>query len=600
MADASFLQTSFLGGEWAPYAQGRADRDDYRTGLKLCYNSLPVEEGAWVRRPGFKFIAPTRFGQRANLQELHKSQAASIILEFTEGFLRFQTDGHLILDGTPVSVVSISGGTPAVITTSPAHGWVDGDEVEFQLLDLDETGSYVLFNRQFVINVSDATHFSIADSVTTNAVVGASISYNGEFTVDRVVTRATPYTGAKYVNVQVVQTDDRAYFLQPDTQPWLFRLNGMAGPYEVVPTFFIDGPYLDPETDGSTLTPSGLSGNITLTSSIAKFVSTDVGRLIRLFSQPPAWVAATAYSAGQPVTYNGEYWRASAASTGAVPGTDATLWAVDTSAAAWTSGAITAVTNSTTVNFTVFGVEGAPILYIAPIAVWRFGLYSDTTAWPTCGTFHQGRLWLGGAQPNRIDGSSLRPELYDYDFGPTSFDGTVSDANGMALVLQANNSNVVFWMSSGHQGINIGTQGGEWLIQASAQNDPITPTSVSANRVTTFGCANVPAIKTPSSLIFVHRNNTKVVEYLAASSFSAAKYDGLNISSTARHLVRTGVVELAYTQEPIPVVWAMDSFGDLVGMTYKREPDNGPLSATFAGWHWHRPGVLVEQEDIVL
>jgi hypothetical protein len=63
MADASFLQTSFLGGEWSPLLQGRMDDPRYRSGMNVARNTLPIEEGSAVRRPGTQQIGPTRSGR---------------------------------------------------------------------------------------------------------------------------------------------------------------------------------------------------------------------------------------------------------------------------------------------------------------------------------------------------------------------------------------------------------------------------------------------------------------------------------------------------------------------------------------------------------
>ena len=51
MGAASFQQTSFLGGEISQFYQGRTDQPGYRSSLNVCRNGLPIETGAWVRRP---------------------------------------------------------------------------------------------------------------------------------------------------------------------------------------------------------------------------------------------------------------------------------------------------------------------------------------------------------------------------------------------------------------------------------------------------------------------------------------------------------------------------------------------------------------------
>ena len=47
---------------------------------------------------------------------------------------------------------------------------------------------------------------------------------------------------------------------------------------------FTNGPFLDTNTSTTTLTASGVSGSVTITASSSTFVSTDVGRQVRIGS----------------------------------------------------------------------------------------------------------------------------------------------------------------------------------------------------------------------------------------------------------------------------------------------------------------------------
>ena len=74
---------------------------------------------------------------------------------------------------------------------------------------------------------------------------------------------------------------------------------------------FKDGPYLDPPVDGTTITPSGTSGSVTLTlaGGSTRFAATDVGRMVRLFSEPADWSSGTAYAVGDQVKFDNAYYR---------------------------------------------------------------------------------------------------------------------------------------------------------------------------------------------------------------------------------------------------------------------------------------------------
>src|ERR1017187_1527334 len=65
MAGAGFTQTGFHGGEWSKLAQGLMADEAYKIAMNVCFNGLPMEEGAWTRRPGFYHVANTRLGGQA-------------------------------------------------------------------------------------------------------------------------------------------------------------------------------------------------------------------------------------------------------------------------------------------------------------------------------------------------------------------------------------------------------------------------------------------------------------------------------------------------------------------------------------------------------
>ena len=628
MADASFLQTSFLGGEWGPYAQGRADKEQYRTALNVCYNGLPVEEGAWARRPATVFAATTRNGAQGLLREFAFNQAQPVTLEFTAGHMRMFSGLSLVLE-LPHGVAAISSAAPAVVTTPVAHGYSTGDQVQFSLQLLAPGNPIVnqvwpLLNRQFAITVSDANTFTIADPITGAGIDGSTINTAGwAVSVARVVDIATPYTLAEIQanGIRLIQDMSVAIICDGAHTPEV--LSYTAGSTFIplpnasqndacFPLFnfgtaqFVDGPYFDPPTDGTTLTATGGGSPVTLNaSSIASinggkgFLSTDVNRAIRLFSEPPNWNASTGYTKGQNIKWQGAYWQALQSNTGSQPDTSVANWAVTTAAAAWTWGSISTVNSASQIVVALAAADpygiyagGTMLNTTQPVLTWQLGVYSATTGWPTGGTYHEGRFWLFGAQFNRADATMSdnggAPEAQALRFNPTAIDGTVADDNGISIELQSEQVNSIFWMIGSQTGIAMGTQGGEFLIRASETNDGITPASVQAKRVTKFGCANVEPRQVPLAVAFVDRYNKKLIEYLQ-DPFSGRSL-GFNLSIDAGHLMKAGIQEIAYVQERSPVIWARMGDGSLKGLTYKRESPFGTQPATFFGWHQHTLG----------
>ena len=131
MADASYLQTSFLGGEWSPRMQGRLDLPKYRFAMTLCLNGIPVEEGAWVRRSGTAWLGTTRSGNAGRVIGWEFQEGLPMFLEFTDGHMRAfqsyqfgnQTPVLSLLQTDARLLASISTATPA---WSPSRGTFPG------------------------------------------------------------------------------------------------------------------------------------------------------------------------------------------------------------------------------------------------------------------------------------------------------------------------------------------------------------------------------------------------------------------------------------------------------------------------------------------
>src|SRR5579859_303583 len=610
MPDASYLQTSFLGGEWSPLIQGRMDDQRYRTALNVMRNTLPIEEGSAVRRPGTHLIGPTRQGNVAVLRAFDFAESHPYNLELTAGHMRLIAGLGIVVEsfGTQV-VIGLSSGDPTVVQTATAHGWSTGDEVIAQI----ETGQLnssiaALLGRQLVITVVDTTHFSVADSVTGAPIDGTSMVLgSSDVTVTRIADFVTPYAENDLQAINQVQDQSDLLLLHTAYPPQaVISTSPEQGTSFAVFTFgeavFKDGPYLDPPTDGTTITPSGVSGSVTLTlaGGSTRFAATDVGRMVRLFSEPDDWSAATNYAIGDQVKFNNAYYQAIKANSNKEPDADVINWGVSTSAAVWNWAIITAFTDTTHVTATLEVVVNAdgtntpgPVLpRTSACKTWRLGLFSETTGYPSCGTYHEGRLWLSGTIGNRLDGGVSNDF---FNFSPTGWDGTVADDNACDYVFNAKDVNEIFWMEPDALGMICGTQAGEWLVQASSTNDTLTPTSVQAHRRTNYGCANVPAKRTGLTIAFVQRYNKKLLEYITTDFRGLA---GRNIAITGKHLTQEGIVEIAYQSEKVPTIWARTEAGSLLSCTYKRESPYASDPPNFAGWAHHDLGNGLTVESI--
>src|SRR5258706_3248019 len=267
MGAGNTIQTNFLGGEWSKAAQGRFDEADYRTAMNVCFNSLPLEEGAWTRRSGTQNASHTRGGSPGRVIKFDFSTVNPYTVELTDGFFRFRTGTSIATtnDGDPV--VAFSTANPAVVRTTNAKTWVTGNTVMFIFTTPGSIKE--LANRQFIVTRIDSTHFSLTDALTSATVDGSTISpLLAGTSIVRIHEVPSPYIGASWKNVRFVQAETTAITLQGAIPPQLLTatlplIPGFAQ-FSLAPLVFLDGPYLDPPINGVQITASGQSGNVIL------------------------------------------------------------------------------------------------------------------------------------------------------------------------------------------------------------------------------------------------------------------------------------------------------------------------------------------------
>jgi hypothetical protein len=515
MPKVSPAQTNFGGGEFSPLIAGRIDSDRYKTGLKKSLNYLALIQGALVRRPGTKYVAPTRTagGKIARLQRFEFSTTQAYMLEFTDLRMRVYRNNAAVLE----SNVNITGATQnnPVVVTAVAHGFSNGDEVEI----VGVGGMTQLNGRRFTVANQTANTFELS------GINGTGYSaYTSGGTVARVYTVVTPYAEADLFQLKFTQSADVLYVAHPSYKQRKITRTAHTN-WTVNIITFLDGPYLIANSTATTITPSATTGNITLTASAALWVSTDVGRLVRI-KHSSTWGYAT----------------------------------------------ITGFTSSTVVNATVVNQFGAA----TASANWRLGVWSDTTGYPNCVTFFEDRLVWGGAtvSPQRLDASNSG----DYEnMAPSATDGTVIASHALSFTLTSNDVQNIRWMANHDQGLMVGTVSGEWIVRASTQGEALSPTNISAKQTTFHGSADIQHITAGGNILFVQRAVRKLRE--VTFTYISNKFYAPDLTVLAEHITVGGVKQMAYMQEPQSIVWAVRNDGTLLALTYERDVDGNVRAA---------------------
>lgn len=345
---------------------------------------------------------------------------------------------------------------------------------------------------------------------------------------------ATPYAAADLMSLKFTQSADVLYITHNNYAPR--KLNRLGATNWTLTTIsFLDGPYLNVNGTATTMTASGGTGSVTVTASAVTginsdtgFQTTDVGRLIRIKS-----------------------------------GTN------------WGWGTITARTSTTQVTVSITSAVGT-----TATTDWQLGLYSSTTGYPACVTFHEDRLFFAGPTnyPHRVDGSKSS----DYEnFAPTDPDGTVPADCAIAISLNANQVNAVRWLMTDERGLLAGTAGGEWLIRASSLQDAMSPTNVQAKQPTVYGSNTVAPLKIDKSTLFLQRNGRKVREM--SYVYMSDGFEAADVSAVSEHIFISPGTQMAAQLSPQQYLWAVKADGTLASCTFDKHQE-------VVGWARHTLG----------
>jgi len=342
-----------------------------------------------------------------------------------------------------------------------------------------------------------------------------------------------------------------------------------------------------------TLTPSvaHASGACTVTASAALFTAADVGRLVGILHKcSTERVAATAYTAGQiliaefnqvPRLYRVTRAGTTAAATlaGTTPDYDLDVpneagpTIIDGSAVlkylgpgrhVWGWATITAFTSTTVVDATIH--PRGPFAATTASLRWRLGEFSAARGWPAAGTFHKGRLWIGGTatRPQTLWAS----ETGDFDsFAPTEADGAVLDTNAIAITLDDDQVNTIRWLVSAPRGLAVGVASGEFLVAGINRNAALAPGNVGADRQGDRGSdAGLAPQRISGVVLFAQRGGRRMrqLEY----DFGVDRFTTLDLTALADHIAGPGFVETAYADVPDGVFYGLRGDGLIAALTY--------------------------------
>lgn len=600
---------TFNRGRISSLGQARVDLDRTRLSAEIQTNFMPRTLGSMMLRPGLKYVGQTNSNLTCRLVPFVFSSTNTALIELTSTAARFWVNDSLITRSA-VSASATNGAFGSNIT-----GWTDADEsgasstwitggymelvgtkysaairrqqiavpatdanVEHGIRVVVERGApYIkigsaLGNDNYVSErlIRPGTHsFAVTPSsdiyieLKANTYYGSLIDSVSVETTGGTLNLPTPWGASDLSNVRWDQSGDVVFMAGGSTvQPRrIERHDSSSRSWSVVKYDPEDGPFRNPNTGSIRLTPSGLTGDITLSAAGPFYSTNHVGALFRLtsvgqqssasFTGADQWSNAirisgvddtrifniTVYAAGSTVATvrvqrsigeTGSWgnvtalsWTSSIATThddgldnqivfyrigvGSTDYTSGTAAAkIDYSAGGLTGVArITSVTSST---FTQSTAASAAILEdlgsTAATDVWSEGDWSLYRGYPSAVGFHEGRLWWAGK--GKIWGSvSDAYESFDPD--------TEGDSGPLNRSIASGPVDTIKWMMSLSR-LLVGTAGREIQCKTSSLEEPLTPTNFNLRDISTQGSANVQAIKIDKRALFTQQGGTRVEE----------------------------------------------------------------------------------------
>lgn len=397
---------------------------------------------------------------------------------------------------------------------------------------------------------------------------------------------ATTYTEDQLFELQFAQSADILYITHPNHDPaQLARTSATS--FTLTDIAFEDGPYLDENIENTTLTPSATTGSVTITASATTginggsgFVSTDVGRLVRIGHVATAWAASTSYSVGDVVRNNDNIYEATRAGTSAGSGgpsgegdaivDGSVTWKfIEDGGVQWGYAEITAVGSTTSVTATVKKTFGGT----SGETSWRLGAWYGGS-YPRSVAFYEQRLFFAGStdNPQTLWGSKSG-DYTNFTPGPNADDG-------VTYTIATDQVNAIYWLSPGKV-LAVGTAGGEFKVSASTQEEALTPTNVRVVRETSYGSAFILPVRVGPVVLYTQRAGRKLREFVY--QFETDAYVSPDLNLLAEHITQTGITQIAYQQEPDSIIWCTLTDGTLIGLTYQRDQK-------VVAWHRHTLG----------
>lgn len=334
----------------------------------------------------------------------------------------------------------------------------------------------------------------------------------------------SPYLETDLPNLKFIQRGDVIFLV--DGRNKIHELTRLGHTnWTIAETELNDGPWLE-KKDDITFTPSATTGTVTVTASANFFDAGHVGGLIKLYH-------------GSKDEQRG-----------------------------W--GRITAVASATSATVKVIDAFHAT----TASSEYREGVFSDYRGQPRAIDMYEDRLSFGGTEykPHTLY-YSVSGEYREFHpdsklEGETSYSAAASDA--IVHTMSNPKADIVQWMAQGGGSGFTGSNAGEFKINATNNSGlGIEPDSTKSKQVGSKGSSSVQALPVDGNILYVTRTGARLMEL--AYELNADEFIGNDLSIRTRNYFDfKKITKLAYSPEPISMLWVVQDDGSLLSCTYNR------------------------------
>lgn len=691
------LQPAFTGGEISAEVANRVDLDKYQLAVLQAYNCLIKPHGPIYRRPGMKYMARTKYSDKACiLVPFNGADSTDYLLEIGEKYIRVHKNGLYINIEvmTPYTADMLqdlrfvqsadtmfiaSGKYP--VKQLARYSDTDWRFADFEITDMyfDESTSLENYSGisyivpgtyQFQPTVTGEYQIDIAGAggggggavtwrrhgehqVYNSAAKGGDGGSGERIIKTLTLTKGTSYTitvggggsGGAYAYSAGNYEDTTATSGTKGADSTACGLTGRGGGAGGAASrrYGKDGYYSNAGTQGITygegggaaggaggtrkggvsgkagadgwakilytgnkeLTPSGTTGDITLTSNKNIFAGSKAGAYIKLKQEIASKTVSTSNGTTERVRV-GENWKVIS------HGTWSGSFAIEKSddGESWReyrkytskddynpseSGSVTepvflraicTITSGTcTVDLTAMAYNAEGVVKLTEITSdstakahvekelgstdmttnFLWGAWSEEFGYPQTLCFFQDRLCFGGTkkQPYMV----WMSRTGDYgNFSVEKASGTVTDDSAVALAFVSRKQFKILHLIASTDLIVL-TAGNEWTVSGS---DTVTPSKAVPKMQTTRGCSTVEPLMIGGRIVFVQGRGSTVRDM--AYSYETDSYGGNDLTLLAKHIIENvQIVDSAYKQEPDSTIYFVRSDGSMACLSYIME-----------------------------